>query len=852
MTGFNYLIYNGCRTAILPGFQNPVGPSQPGSSPVILVPSEPKPAFPVFIPNGDPPGGPGTGGPTTPNPQFPGPGGPSTGGPTTTGPTGPSTGGPAGPTTTGPTGPSTGGPAKMYRCQEIRFICPEDLERPLSQQRVRSILRNCVEEFPGLGPGVIASGMQGNEGYVIVLGGLKTQQQCAQSCVPPQSVFSVTCGPLGGGGGGGGGSEPPQNYVRQTLSEIEINQQNQNTSNGNEISVDKSLLPRFQANLYSNVYTPSLYDPQKNFFKVAVTTEIESSVNNSYRNVFRQSVAKEVNSLLRYQSTINREWEETAIQNLTDEKLIFSLNSNLVEAFNNLRDITGKVIGLSSFLEVVRKHIVTGTLNEFNPEYYLRSYQLQKSNKFVSFAKSESKSSNELFSLLYLKDSEFNLSNTPRQGQKLIEMGRFRFLNEDLNVSLGITKEDGSKVDLSVPNEGIPINFLASKSASTPPSVGSPELLNIGDGGGYYFASRVLDDNQIPVATSNSSKTSYYAPASVRSALLEVVDSSFEYTIKAKSLVSKNEFVSGDTGTSVLEPLYFGANLASVSSFSFNNGTVESYSSTYSRITEPSSIQQHINNNALSIPEVYLDYRDPLYRYILDASSFDMESKDLSNKGFESNPVVLGEDNFVKNIPFAFIIIPSRGSNFNPFNGRSTVTEMSDTVTREITLRPPINTSISKEKSNNFEFYNLYNDDGSKRIGFNEEEDFHNFGYRYVPSNYYNSFYSDGSVSTSSSPVSSYGSSYLVKDVLDFIKDEHNPSSIVWFDVFSRMPLSKVGELMYDMPEGFMDLIANGYRHGIHVKNAQRSSNNPVSLLPSDSKTIVNSSNRKDLRSVDR
>ena len=909
-------IRDGCRLSILPGFQNPpAGGGQTGSTPPTLVPTHfPRDTSGILDPPWDPPpppretftsvlfpqgiGGTGatagglsvtTGGPQGPitggpvGPTATAPTGPPAGppaGPTATaptGPTGPTTGGqPAGPTATaptgptGPTGPTTGGqvpgptataptgPPLQYRCQELRYICPEDLELPVSQQRIRSVYRTCIPATPGVGSGLVASGVSNpspgvTEAFVVVMGDLKTQQECAQACVPAQSVYSVNCGPLGSGLTGStvsvGGSEAieaieAQSYVGEILSKVNSTQKTQSTNNANKISVDEALLPQTQSSLIKNLYPSFIYDPQKNFFSVPVTEKIISMSNNKYTNIFRDFVAEEVGYLLRYQNENTRDWEETPIQNLTDPKLIFSLSKNIVEAFNNIRDITGKVIGLSSFLEVIRKHLVTGTLNEFNPDYYLRSYELQKSRKFVDFNKSVSKSSNELFSLLYLRDPEFGLTTPRSDWDKEIQMGRFRFLNEDLEVALSIQKENGEITTLDTPNEGIPISFLTPKSASTPANMGSPNLLNIGDGGGYYFNSMLLDTTEQPVATLNLASSTFYAPASVRSSLLEVMDWDFQYKITSKSLENKNEFVSGDLGVSSLEPLYFAIDLSSVSSYSFNRGMVETYSSTYSIMTDTSAIQKHINNNALSIPEVYLDYRDPIYRYILDSSSFSMESSDISNRGFESNPTLLRGDNFVKNVPFAFIIIPSRGSNFNPFNGRSRVTSFSDIVEREIVLRPSINNRISEDKKTNFESYNLYNEDGSKRVGFNEKENIHSFGYRYTPSSYYNSFYSDGSIATSSSPVSSYGASYLVKDVLDFIKDEYNPTSLVWFDVFSRMPLSRMGELIYDLPAGFMTSLQNGYRHGIRMKNAQKSSSNPVTLLAEDSKTVVKSSNR--------
>ena len=272
----------------------------------------------------------------------------------------------------------------------------------------------------------------------------------------------------------------------------------------------------------------------------------------------------------------------------------------------------------------------------------------------------------------------------------------------------------------------------------------SEEWVQCVDGNLGCQAKMVCSSEDIPVLTTNLTSSTYYAPAAVRSNLLNLQNTPFDYTIRATSLTNQHEFVSGDSGATTLTPLYFGVDLSSVSSFSYSAGVVESYSAAYSRIIDSESIQQHINNNALSIPELYLDYRDPLYRYILDTSAFTMYSSDISSKGFASNPLILGNDNFVKNIPFGFVIIPSRGSNFNPFNGRSKVRTLTDKVERELKVRPGLAIN-SEEPQTNFQYYNLFIENGTERVGTFEDKSIHNFGYRYQASAFYNTIFSEGS-----------------------------------------------------------------------------------------------------------
>ena len=835
MTTVNGLIISdGCRLGIKPGFQNPVGGGQGGSTPVVLVPFDPSAAEVPFEPGEEPGGGgggsgsPGGGDPTVTSEGDPDPEG-GEGDPTGGGnrPGGGGIGGGGGGGTSIPLGrlPSLG------RAPNPPNVDPGGGGIPTGR-------------LPSLGQATNPPNF--DPGVQIPVGRLPSIGQAPE---PPN---------VDPGGGIPIGrlplipqvEDPNQGYVNTTLGQANSIAQNQASTNGEEIVVNQAISNIIDPN--ATTISNPIYDPQKNFFKLTPNRNIKAVPNGSYLNVFREFVAEEVYDIFFYQEGKTKSWDEKSIQNLTDDKIIFSLNVNLLEAFNNLRDATGKQIGISTFANVIRKHLVTGTLNEINTDYYLDAYNTQKNSKFTSFVKSESESSNELFSLLYLREQRYGLGFPKDTFQNQIEMGRFRFLNEDLKLSLRIDRTDGTVSKLTVPNQGFPITYLNPVDVSTTPAVGSTNLLNIGDGGGYYIQSKLIDGEGKPVVLDGLVSSTFYAPASVRSSLLDLVDSGFQYEITADSLTNEHEFVSGDAGPSTLTPLYFGIELSSAGTVAFSKPSVEDYSATYFRMTDSDDIQKHLNNNALAVPQVYLDYRDPLYRYILDTSSFSLKASDISNKDFVANPTLLRDDNFVKNIPFGFVIVPSQGSNFNPFNGRSKVSSLGEKVTRKILLTPSLNRGITSNEGVGFDFYNTYLDDGSTRIGSFEEESVHNFGYRYDPSKFHNTFYVNDSLGTSSSPVSSYGASYLVKDVLDYIKDTYDPESVVWFDVFSRMPLSRIGELMYDLHDGFLDRLKNGFRHGIKIKNAQRNNLNPVSLLTEDSKTIVESATRPNVKLIDR
>ena len=231
---------------------------------------------------------------------------------------------------------------------------------------------------------------------------------------------------------------------------------------------------------------------------------------------------------------------------------------------------------------------------------------------------------------------------------------------------------------------------------------------------------------------------------------------------------------------------------------------------------------------------------------MLDSSSFNVRMSDVSLAGFQSSPIETVGSNFPRNIPFGFVIVPCMGSDFNPFNGSSRLKQFENGVVRELSVVTAPSPGLQKDNATPFKTYNLYNDNGSERVGGGEDKDIHNFGYRFEPSDFEESFYRSGQIGSSPTVVSSNGLSYLVKDILDYLKDEYDPGEVLWYDIYSRMPLSRLGELSYDSSEDYIKKLVNGYRNGIKIKDAEKNSDNPPQALSEDSKTIVKLSDRRE------
>ena len=615
--------------------------------------------------------------------------------------------------------------------------------------------------------------------------------------------------------------------------------------NATFVNTNQQILKEDNEELKNLNFNQKLYHPELNFFKSEPDRTITLTSNNSYRDIFSDKVDITVNKALLLTNT-SSVWNEKDFFNLTNEKIISSLNEDLLIAFKIIRFPGGEVVGLDTFVDSLRKHLVTGTISKFDPSFYIEVAKAQLQQNFTLLEPAATKEYASRFSIDYIVNNGESLLEDKTGAAKNIQVNRGRVLNEDLDMKINVQTILSGTQPITVPNEGVLLSALTAGSDTTPISVGKHDRLNTGDGGGYYFYISGVNDN-VPLRTDNLLETSFYLPDFKKSKVLSLNGKSFVATIEASSLPDKHEFVSGDAGASSFEPMYFGINLSSVSSSYEDDPLIEKYTAAYSRIVDTDQIARHVNNNAQSFSEFRIGYDDPLYRYILDTSSFTLTQEDLTVYGFKDGYSSVNF-NFPKNIPFAILILPVAGSKFNPLNAQSVLTTYKgDTFVRSLDFKPSIGSFIDKAQGTNLQRYNLYNRDGSTKIGLVEQGSVQSFGYDYDPSRFYNTLYDGSSYTSSIDAVSSFGISYLMTEVLDYLASSTTSKSITWFDVYRRMPFNRFSELFYTAPGGIFDDIKEGFRQGLKPDFVLKGRGDQESLLlPSDSRTIIEVGDRKD------
>ena len=136
--------------------------------------------------------------------------------------------------------------------------------------------------------------------------------------------------------------------------------------------------------------------------------------------------------------------------------------------------------------QMVKKHIVTGTLSQLDAQFYIDVGKAQLQQNFVLLSDAKNEDYAVRGSINYIIENGESVVPRKDTERKSIEANRGRHLNEDLGLKIPVeTTLSGTKF-LAIPNQGIALSALNPKTSKTDKSIGSSDLLNIGDGGGYY------------------------------------------------------------------------------------------------------------------------------------------------------------------------------------------------------------------------------------------------------------------------------------------------------------------------------------------------------------------------------
>lgn len=724
--------------------------------------------------------------------------------------------------------------------------CPEDPEIPDPDRGGGGSVTGVIYRPPGDLTGVQYRppvGGGGDGGTVISPRPLPDNSLTSVQYRPPELIDDGTGGYLRDGGSqilGLGNNGFNLNHY--------LNSFNSTTLKVNQIDLDVEAQSKSVS--HEDEEIRSIYHRKFNLFNYTVDKKVEFTDNNKYLNLFRDKVTKEVAYALRIADT-SGVWKEYPYSQLTKEKIVYSLRSEVLKCLSNLHFQDSTKIPLDYFVETILRLLVIGRLDDFDFEYYQNLEIRQSQDTFIEFKPTPNVNFKEQAALGII--SQYAVTVDPSLISDLFtknKMKRSRRLNTDIEAYIPIKdfdnvvnplplEDSGVKVELLDP--GVPVDFGS----------GGPAYAPLGDGHGYYISATLDTGEVIPLETTNLLSSTFYIPPGIRDQVLGLfgVDSSIR--LRTYAPIGMSEFDLNYDNTTELSPMYFTLNLSSVGDLFKKNQLVRSFSGSYVLETDQEVIDEHTKNYGLNIAKIYLDYDDPFLPYALQSGQVDFEQADISFNDVTPNKGAVESQILSRHVDFGIILIPTKGSKFNPFFGRSKLTNFTAPYGREISVITNIDKSDTEPLAISLKEENLTNLTGARKIGLVEEENVHNVIYRYEASSlqYSGLSYSNGEYTNTFPDRERPSFGKIVYETIETnLSANYGPlSSITWWDVFRRLPFKDIAELALNVNSSHIQQLASGSRgYKIrHVLQREGATGTLVSTTVTDD-VILNEEDRED------
>lgn len=595
----------------------------------------------------------------------------------------------------------------------------------------------------------------------------------------------------------------------------------------------------------------SLFDATYNFFKTTPNQNVSLVSNFEYLNIFKDTVAAEVGYFLRRKNSV-LPWHEQAFKDLTEQKIILSINENLLTVFNNIHNVNNVKVNPSYFYNIIKRHLIAGTLDEFDPGYYTNVYNSQLYDEIVEVPRAGETADSIKLSLGifqqrsvcpdFLQYPEISTRN---------DYKRMRFPLEDIEASITTKDISGNYESLYLANAGI---FCLQLS-------GQENYLDIGDGAGYYISSTFLrnrgGDLNMPLPTQNVLPSCNYLPPIQRANVLDILGSTTDVVITVSS-TSAHELSQDYNPSGDLTPMYFKIRLEDISDLNNPNTVINQISASYIRISDEEAIS-HSRNYSFNIVKVNLDYRDPLIQYARDTSTINFNQNDFNLRSFNQFRTMTYDKIILRNIPAAIILAPGNGSYHNPFAAMSNLKEYdsSSYVVREIKLTPSFDVKNRVLVGPPLPPSNTFNTLGTPYFGLYEkvfDQSYHGNIYTYDPSSseFSMNYYTNGMYMQDQPPVEYRTPSIeskLIKDLVSKLASLSGVEYLTWWDIYRRLNTNELGQLTYTNCREILYKLSTGFVNGIKIYNVLSSYLTNPTGIPQDTEVpndtiIINSDNR--------
>ena len=637
---------------------------------------------------------------------------------------------------------------------------------------------------------------------------------------------------LGGPGGGGGGGEffeeetptrrilslqeitTPQNILPEDDPTSRINPNISLEDQGSEnfpgplYTETIDLRDGSQRSAFSNNFTGNnLYDPIYNILDYS-NSQFQYVSNNLYRNIFSAYVSKEVDFLLR-KSTLETNWTEENITGLTVAKLTQSLNTTLLEAFDTILDINGIQVTRFYFLNKVFNHLISGTLDEFDSEFYMNLAESISSRPKLNIIQTtnEQTKKNRVLALMSEKSHSAyppNYDNTD-SNRDYIEVSRMKFLLSDLESTIDVEVLDGTEYQLELADGGI---FVESAVGLQESASVSSEYVPPGPGDGYYFTIELSKGSLVPLVMDNELRSAYYVDNDVRKLGLDLLAQDSSYRLEATVDLINSEFSSGFNESYLASAHYYKLDLGSIQSKATIDNFIENTTATYKKLTDADAIAEHSKTYGSKVTQFNVQYDDIFLQYADTAGEMVLTMKDLTFRQFTPKRSPTNQIILTRNLPDGFILYPVKDTKDNPTGAYSKINNFGDKVSRTLKGEMNFTTEEGQSSKRTLRATNIWQQEGNFSYGLIGFSDPENLYYLYDPEDFPNTFEVSGR--------SEVGN--LVYNVLSRLENKYSFDHLNWWDVYRRLPYKSVAKLMFDFPEVVSSSLYEGWK-GYRIKN---------------------------------
>lgn len=531
----------------------------------------------------------------------------------------------------------------------------------------------------------------------------------------------------------------------------------------------------------------NLYDQTYNFFNYIPTTTTKIVFNSLRLDIFKDRIPEEVSYFLKrneYQQS--EKWHEKVYFDLTLDKLALSINEKLINSFKSIHDNQSILLSLDDFLITLKNLLISNRLKEFNPTFYINISTQQKNDELVSINQPVSETVKDKAIISLIENGAIPAHFGYYEGYNKFKLLRQKRLNTDINSRIQVTTLDDQ--DLNVFLEDAGINFTNIED--------SDNFVEIGIGDGYFIETTTINNEDLAVPTPNELEKALLTPSTIRNLALKTAGENDGMIITVSSTSSNNEltdtFVIHEQGT-----LFYELILSSIEFTNESQTLLNKLKAKYKLVANQNRIDDLVVNYGFNITKINLDFRDPLLTYAKDSSSFTMERSDITFRNFDFYISGTHDSSFIltRNIPFAIILVPGCGSEHNPFNTQSEFLEYNNNIiTRNINLINTIKITDSKD-------LDLILKEQPTEITDNPPPDYYGYSdklyYSYDSSSYTNTyFYNNIQYSEKPIEINSFRpiNAKIIKEIIQPIITKYSPKELKWFDIFSRLTYSEIGE----------------------------------------------------------